>query len=273
MRKGILLFLISAAVGVFGHLGGLLPKQAFILSVFSLSILGTLFFWNLRLSFVFIGSGILFLSHSVDIEHFISYASLDVILFLVGMMIVVGAMKGSGVFQLFVTSLMKSGNLSGLKIFIIIGVFSAVLSGLTGEATSIIVMTAIILEICDSLEVSRVPMVISSVMTTNIGSAFALLGNPVGVLVALRGHLTFEDFLTRALPVSVVALIVTILILCFWYRSYVAEVSSKLSMRNKGGQPHSTDVFQFPEENERCYFLHNDIAYCITQETWHAVRY
>jgi Na+/H+ antiporter NhaD/arsenite permease-like protein len=252
--KWILLFLISVGLGVLGYLGGLLPRQAFTLSVFSLSILGTLFFWNLRLSFVFIGSGVLFLSHSVDIEHFISYASLDVILFLIGMMIVVGAIKESGFFHWLVASLMRSGNLSGLQIFIIIVVLSAVLSGMAGEVTSIIVMTAIIFEICDSLEVSPVPMLISSVMTTNIGSASTLLGNPVGVLVALRGHLTFEDFLTRALPVSAVALIVTILILCFRYRGYIAEVSFKLSTWNKAGQLARPLFFDFQKKTSIAIF-------------------
>ncbi len=208
-------------------------QQAFILCIFSLSIIGTLLFWELRLSFVFVGSGILFLPRSIDLEHFIKFASLDVILFLIGMMIVIGAIKEAGVFQWLVSFLLQSRNLNGLKLFVIIMILSAAMSGLTGEVTSIIVMVAIIFDISKTLDIDPIPLVISSVLTTNIGSASTLLGNPIGILIAMRGGLTFEDFLTRALPLSIVILATTILVLCIWYRNYIRELSSKLIDREK----------------------------------------
>jgi len=196
-------------------------QQAFILCIFSLSIIGTLLFWELRLSFVFVGSGVLFLPRSIDLEHFIRFASLDVILFLIGMMIVIGAIKEAGVFQWLVSFLLQSRNLNGLKLFVIIMILSAAMSGLTGEVTSIIVMVAIIFDISKTLDIDPIPLVISSVLTTNVGSASTLLGNPIGILIAMRGGLTFEDFLTRALPLSAVILAMTILVLCIWYRNYI----------------------------------------------------
>ena len=229
MKKIILLFSISVLLGVLGRLAGLTGEQAFIVSVFAISISGTLLFWDLRLGFVFVGSGMLFLTRSVDLEHFIKFASLDVILFLIGMMIVVGAMKQAGVFHWLVTFLLRSKNLSGIRLFIIIMILSAALSGLTGEVTSIIVMVAVVFDICKSLKIDPAPLVISSVLTTNIGSASTLLGNPIGILIALRGGLTFEDFLTRALPLSVFILAITILTLCAWYRNYIKDISSRLA--------------------------------------------
>lgn len=232
-KKLLLLFCISLTLGILGLLAGMTYQQAFILCIFSLSIIGTLLFWELRLSFVFVGSGILFLPRSIDLEHFIKFASLDVILFLIGMMIVIGAIKEAGVFQWLVSFLLQSRNLNGLKLFVIIMILSAAMSGLTGEVTSIIVMVAIIFDISKTLDIDPIPLVISSVLTTNIGSASTLLGNPIGILIAMRGGLTFEDFLTRALPLSIVILATTILVLCIWYRNYIRELSSKLIDREK----------------------------------------
>jgi Na+/H+ antiporter NhaD/arsenite permease-like protein len=231
VKKIVLLLLISVVLGALGHLAGLTTEQAFILSVFSISISGTLLFWELRLGFVFVGSGMLFLTRSVDLEHFIQFASLDVILFLIGMMIVIGAMKEAGVFGWLVGRLLQSQGLGGVRLFIIVMLLSAALSGLTGEVTSIIVMVAVILDICKSLKMDPTPLVISSVMTTNIGSASTLLGNPIGILIALRAGLTFEDFLMCALPLSIVVLGVVILILCIWYRDYIKDISSRLADR------------------------------------------
>jgi len=209
-------------------LAGLTKEQAFIVFVFSLSIVGTLFFWEFRLSFVFIGSGVLFLTRSVDLPHFIEYASLDVILFLIGMMIVVAAMRDSGIFRLLAQHLLAHKNIGGLGLFVLTMLLSAAMSGLTGEVTSIIIMAAIIFDICDRLEVNPTPLIISSVLTTNIGSASTLLGNPIGILIALRAGLTFEDFLLRALPLSFLALMAVTGVLVIWYRDYIKDISAKL---------------------------------------------
>lgn len=223
-KKAVLLLACTFSLGIAGFIAGLTREQSFIVSVFSLSILGTLFFWDLRLAFVFVGSGILFLTRTVDVEEFIKFASLDVIIFLIGMMIVVGMVKESGVFHGLVGFLLKMRNLDGINLIIIISALSAALSGLMGEVTSILVMMAVILDISNSLRINPGPLVISSVLTTNIGSASTLLGNPIGILIALRGGLTFEDFLTHALLLSAVILAATILILCLWYRGQIISM-------------------------------------------------
>lgn len=93
VKKILLMVLISLTLGILSFLAGFSLRQSFIISIFLVSILGTLFFWDFRLSFVFIGSSILLLIHAVDLENFMKFASLDVIIFLIGMMIVVGMMK------------------------------------------------------------------------------------------------------------------------------------------------------------------------------------
>jgi Na+/H+ antiporter NhaD/arsenite permease-like protein len=228
IKKILLMILISLTLGILSYFGGFPLKQSFIISIFSISILGTLFFWDFRLSFVFMGSSLLLLTHAVDLENFIKFASLDVILFLIGMMIIVGMMKEAGFFNWVITMLLRAKKLDGKKLFILIMIISALLSGLMDEVSSMIIMMAVILEICSFLEISPIPMVISSVLATNIGSASTVLGNPIGVLIAARGTLSFENFLTFALPVSIIVLGFTIFTLCIVYRSYIKGISLKL---------------------------------------------
>ena len=235
-KKVLLLSFIPVLTGIGGYYLGLTAQQLLILSVFVLSILGTFLFWHLRLSFVFLGSTALFLISGVHIEQFIRFASLDVIIFLIGMMIVVGMLKESGVFHWLVTFVLKRRSINGISLYIVIIVLSAVLSALTGEVTSMIVMMAVILEISDSLEIKPTPLVISSVLATNIGSAATVLGNPIGILIALRSTLGFEDFLTHALPVSIVVLFVATFVLCFWYREYIKVISSNLLLKDAGSR-------------------------------------
>ncbi|MFH1246125.1 MAG: hypothetical protein V1662_06555, partial [Candidatus Omnitrophota bacterium] len=100
MRRNLLLLTaVSLLVVVWTSRIGLTLQQAIVAGIFSMTILGVLFFWELRLSFVFLGAGIALLIHAIDLKNLILFASLDVILFLIGMMILVGVLNDVGFFN------------------------------------------------------------------------------------------------------------------------------------------------------------------------------
>lgn len=226
--KFLLLVLTSVFSGFLGLKGGLNTHQTLALSIFTASICGTLFFWEFRLSFAFLGTSILILTKTIDIENLIKFSSLEVILFLVGMMIVVGLLKEAGFFAWVVELILRIKNLTAIKFVIVISFISAVLSATTGEVVSIIFMVAAILEICDYFEVEPFPYIIISVFATNIGSAATVLGNPIGVLIATKSGLTAEDFMIKAMPISVLCLAVTLVIMIFWYRKSLKAFDKKI---------------------------------------------
>jgi len=225
----ILIFL-SIALSSMCVLGGLSFFESSIVLIFMTSILGSLFFWDYRLGFMFIGSAIFLLIGAVTPEDFIRYASLDVILFLISMMIVVGMMKEAGLFEWLITLLLRMKNLTGKSLFVVLMFISAIFSSLMGEVASIMIMVMTILGICDLLEVDPVPLIISSIFATNIGSAATVLGNPVGILIASKSGLSFEDFLVHALPNATVNLVVVIGVLIALNRKYIQKISKELHL-------------------------------------------
>ncbi len=227
-KKFILLVAIAAGLGLLSRKAGLDPHQALSIAIFSTSILGTLFFWDFRLSFAFLGTSVLLMSRTIDMEHVIKFASLDVILFLVGMMILVGLLKDSGFFAWIVSLILRIRNLTSKKFLILISVISALLSCAIDEVTSIIFIVAAAIEICDYFEVNPAPFLIVSVLATNIGSSGTTLGNPIGILIASKSGLTFEDFLLKAFPVMLICLAVSILIVKAWYRKPLEELDRRI---------------------------------------------
>lgn len=228
LKKFILLIFISAGLGIIVKNAGLNSQQALAIAIFSASILGTLFFWDFRLSFTFIGTAVLLVTGAIDLENMLKSASLEIILFLVGMMVLVGLLKESGFFAWLVSLILRIRSLTATKFIILISVISALLACAVDEVTSIIFVTAAILEICDYFEVNPVPFVISAVLATNIGSAGTVLGNPIGILIATKAGLSFEDFIIKAFPLMVLCLVVTIPILVFWYRHALKEFDLKI---------------------------------------------
>ena len=106
LKKMIALIALAAGAGLACMHYGLNSTQSLAISIFMLSILGSLLFWDFRLSFVFVGIALLLMTKTLDLKHMIEYSSLEVILFLVGMMVLVGLLKETGFFA-WLVSLIK----------------------------------------------------------------------------------------------------------------------------------------------------------------------
>ncbi|MBU2540405.1 MAG: hypothetical protein KJ593_00735 [Candidatus Omnitrophica bacterium] len=227
-----LIFLSLLVYIVAGRLGFNF-QQALSLAVFSLSICGTLLFWQFRLSFSFLGVSLLLLTNTINLENLIRFASLEIILFLVGMMIIVGMLKDSGFFSWIVQLILRIPNLTAKKFLIVTALISAALTMMIDEVSAIIFVVAAILEICDYFEVKPLPFIIIAVISANVGSAGTVLGNPIGIIIASKSGLTFEDFMIKAFPLMLIALFFTILLLMFWYRKALDQFNKNIKIFGK----------------------------------------
>ncbi|HNU61992.1 MAG TPA: SLC13 family permease, partial [Methanofastidiosum sp.] len=222
-RRDVLILMgFTIGIAILLDYVGFTRNQVIATSILAATVIGTLLFWSFRVAIAFLGISILLLTRTLDIPHLIEFASLEVILFLVGMMTLVGMLKDVGFFRWLMIKIVKLTNFEAHLLLIVFCLLSAVLAMAIDEVTSIIFVTAVLLEITDYFDVNPVPYVISCVMATNIGSSGTVLGNPIGILIAMRGKLSFEDFIIWAFPVAMISLIATILIVLFWYRKDVA---------------------------------------------------
>jgi Na+/H+ antiporter NhaD/arsenite permease-like protein len=228
LKKFILLILIASGLGLLTNHIGLNSQQALAISIFSASILGTLFFWDFRLSFAFLGAAVLLATRTIDLENLIRFSSLEIILFLVGMMVIIGLLKDAGFFAWIVSLIIRTKNLTSKKFVFVISIISMALACAVDEVTSIIFIVAAVLEICDYFEVDPIPYIIISVLATNIGSAGTVLGNPIGILIATKSGLTFEDFILKAFPLAALCLLVTIFIVLFWYKRSLQQLDRQI---------------------------------------------
>ena len=229
MRKKFILFILfSAGTGLIAQRLGLNLHQTLSVTIFSASVFATLLFWDFRVAISFLGVAALLVTKTVDLEHVIRFASLEVILFLVGMMVLVGLLKEVGFFAWLVTLILRHKNLTGAKFVCIISVLSALLACCVDEVTSIVLMAAAIFEICDYFEVDPTPFLIISVLATNIGSSGTVLGNPIGILIASKSGLTFEDFIMKAFPLMCLCLASAIALVMLWFRRPVRQLSAHM---------------------------------------------
>lgn len=229
-RIGILIA-VSAGAGILGAKTVFEVHQATAVAVFLAIILGTLLFWNIRLAIAFLGLSVLICSNSLDIATFVQSSALEVILFLVGMMIIVGALRDLGFFTWIVQLIVSMPNISGMKFIAVTAAASALLACAVDEVTSIIFIATLVFQVCDRLKLNPVPYILICVLCTNVGSAGTMMGNPVGIYIGTKGGLTFGDFMCYAFPIMLLALAATVALTIWYYRKDLAQFDISLKER------------------------------------------
>ena len=231
-------FILLAAAGLVGFGGtkiGMDTNQATACAVFISIIFGTLFFWGFRLAIAFLGLAVLIFNKSLDIPTFVTSSSLEVIMFLVGMMVIVGALRDLGFFTWIVQLIVSMPNLNGKKFIFVTATASALLACAVDEVTSIIFISTLIFQVCDRLKLNPTPYILIAVLATNIGSSGTMMGNPVGIFIGTKGQLTFGDFMVWAFPLMLTSLLIVTSMLLWYFRKDLAKFDENLKARLERG--------------------------------------
>ena len=210
---------------------GLSGTQTLAVAGFSVILFGAIFFWKHRLAFACFGIALLLVAGLLDVPHLIEFAGLDIILFLIAMMTIIGFLEERHFFEVVIDRLLLLVGPHPKRLMVVMMVLAAVAAALVDEVTSILFITAAMLNLLGRSKLNPVPYVMMLVFTTNIGSSATVVGNPVGVIIALRSGLTFMNFLRWATPIAAACLAVTIWLCLQLFRKDIAALKSVLSGR------------------------------------------
>ena len=192
-------------------------RQITSIGIFLMFIYGTLLFGEFRLAFAFGGIALLMLCGLLTVERFTQSASLDVLTFLIGTFLVIGFLEESQFFEHVVSGIVKAVGPRPQRLLLALMTIASVSSALVGEVTAILFMAGAMLHLTGRYKLNPVPFIIMLVFACNTGSAMSSIGNPIGVLIALKTGLGFVDFLKWAAPVALVVNVVTYFICRWWY--------------------------------------------------------
>src|SRR5215211_3019196 len=142
----------------------------------------------------------------------------DVIFLLLGMMIIVGILRQTGVFEYIAIWAAKRAKGSPLRVMVLLVLITAVASALLDNVTTVLLIAPVTLLVCERLGVSPVPFLIAEVLASNIGGAATLIGDPPNIIIASRSGLTFNDFLLHMTPIAALAIAVLVAMLPLLFR-------------------------------------------------------
>jgi len=143
---------------------------------------------------------------------------LNVIFLLMGMMIIVGVLKKTGLFQWLAY---KSYALARGNIFIlsfILQIVTAVCSAFLDNVTTMLLMIPVTIEIAVTLKINPLTLLIPEVFASNVGGTATLIGDPPNILIGSYAKLTFAQFITNLALVCTFCLTLTSLWYLWWYK-------------------------------------------------------
>ena len=165
------------------------------------------------------GAVLMVVAGAVGQEEAIEAVNWETLGLLIGMMILVGILRGTGLFgYLAIKSAQLAGGRPG-RILVYLGVVTAVLSAFLDNVTTVLLMFPMTLLLADVLDEDPLPFLLLEVIASNIGGTATLVGDPPNIIIGTATGLSFNSFIINLGPPVVVVLAVTLAILWFvWGR-------------------------------------------------------
>ncbi|OQY38652.1 MAG: hypothetical protein B6229_05495 [Spirochaetaceae bacterium 4572_7] len=144
----------------------------------------------------------------------------NVIFLLIGMMVIVGITKRSGVFQYIAIKAAKVVKGDPIKILILFSLITALLSALLDNVTTILILTPVIILVSVELGLNPIPYIISAALASNIGGMATLIGDPPNIMIGSAAGLGFMDFIVNMGPLVLILMVAhSFLILLFFKKN------------------------------------------------------
>ncbi|EHQ88853.1 SLC13 family permease [Desulfosporosinus youngiae] len=164
------------------------------------------------------GAMIIIIGGVLNQEQAIEAIDFNTIGLLVGMMVIVGIARNSGLFEYLAVWAAKRSKGDPLKIMVSLTIITAILSALLDNVTTVLLVVPITFSIAKSLEINPMPILFSEIFASNIGGTSTLIGDPPNIMIGSATGLGFMDFVINLAPVVIVIMFVTILLLKMLYR-------------------------------------------------------
>jgi Na+/H+ antiporter NhaD/arsenite permease-like protein len=128
----------------------------------------------------------------------------NVIFLLFGMMIIVGIIKQTGIFDYLAIWSAKKTKGRPYRLMVMLMGITAIASPFLDNVTTIMLVAPVTVVVCDQLRIPAQPYLIAEVLASNIGGAATLIGDPPNIIIGSRAGLTFTDFLVHMTPAVVI---------------------------------------------------------------------
>ena len=152
---------------------------------------------------------------------------------LLGMMVMVGVISHTGIFEWFAVQAYKKSNGNVWTLVVILCSVTAVLSAFLDNVTTMLLLTPVTIQLARVLDLNPIPLLIAEVLFSNIGGAATMIGDPPNIIIGsmmsasaiesagyenlASDGVSFNDFIIELAPGIMLTVVPTFMMLKWMY--------------------------------------------------------
>jgi len=137
---------------------------------------------------------------------------------LLGMMVIVGILGQTGIFQYIGIKAAKISKGNVWKLMILLAVITAVGSAFLDNVTMVLLMVPVTISVCRILNINPISLILAQIFASNIGGATTLIGDPPNIMIGSAAGIDFMTFAYHMTPEIIITMGVAILLFKFMFR-------------------------------------------------------
>jgi Na+/H+ antiporter NhaD/arsenite permease-like protein len=190
------------------------------ITIFVISFLAIIFDVFPKSLVAITGALLMVLFGVLPFENALAAVDLETIGLLMGMMLMVDIVSGSGVFSWLSVKMTKFTGGKPWLIFLLFAIITALASTFLNNVTVLLIVLPIVLALTKGIGLNVKPFVIATIFFSIIGGALTLIGDPTNVIVGTAVGLSFNNFLFNLwIPITAVSVAVLAVFVAFNWSS------------------------------------------------------
>jgi len=166
----------------------------------------------------FVGAAIIVLIGILPPEKAVQAIDWNTIGLLVGMMLIVGVTRETGIFEFLAIKAAQAAKGNPLAILSSLAGVTAFVSAFLDNVTTVLLIVPVTFAITRKLELNPLPFLVAEILASNIGGTATLIGDPPNIMIGSATRLGFVDFIVNLAPVIILIYVITVFILKLIYR-------------------------------------------------------
>lgn len=180
-----------------------------------------------------IGMVLLLLTKVLSLNSAIGYIDFNTLGVLLGMMIFVGIVRNSGLFEFVAIKAAKISKGDPWRIMMVFMIITALFSAMLDNVTTVLLIAPMTLTITKIMNVNPIPYLITQAIASNIGGTGTMIGDPPNIMIGSAANLTFMEFLINdGVPaVIILAAVIFVMKILLGRKLEVDETAKRHIMR------------------------------------------
>ena len=180
-----------------------------------------------------LGMAVLLFTKVISLDKAIEHIDFNTLGVLLGMMIFVGVVRKSGLFEYVAIKAAKLAKGDPWRIMMAFIVITAFFSAMLDNVTTVLLIAPMTLTITNILNVDPVPYLITQALASNIGGTGTLIGDPPNIMIGSATGFDFMEFLVNDGVPALIILVAVIVLMKFIYgrKLHVDDTAKRHIMR------------------------------------------